>query len=516
MELHVLGAGLDVGRSCFILTIGKHRLLLDCGAHHSFDDHRRFPDFAALSPDILSSLTAILISHFHFDHVAALPLLTERLACPAPVYMTTPTRDLTRLLLADVVTTSASRGQHCPYSHDDVENSLSRALDLPVGRPIQLAPGLSVTAYDAGHALGATMLFIRAGERSLLYSGDYAARPDRHLRPARLPFGLCADVFVTEATYAAAARPPGDPAAALTAAVAAAVAKGGRVLVPVSAFGRVHAVCAALESAGGRTALRGVPLYLASGLASRALAVYSRHEKWTVPPVGASECAECSGGRRRRSRFADGEAVCPHGLLERLRPFTRNEHWDTVVHGPGPVVLFATPGSMSTGLSRDVLREWAGGRDNVVVVPGACFATAVAGNALTSIDGGPPVRCQLVNLALQCHVDGPEIVRMCHHVAAKSVVLVHGEKARTLKFRDVLTEELGVPCFAPPNGEVLKLDDDLFRTKSMKIKNEDRKGDVSMNEEHEEGLIRNEGLEEEGDIWANALREYERFIQEVG
>jgi integrator complex subunit 11 len=62
-----LGAGQDVGRSCLILTIGGKNIMLDCGMHMGYQDHRRFPDFAYISKsgNFNGVLDAVIISHFH-------------------------------------------------------------------------------------------------------------------------------------------------------------------------------------------------------------------------------------------------------------------------------------------------------------------------------------------------------------------------------------------------------------------------------------------------------------------
>lgn len=44
-----------------------------------------------------------------------------------------------------------------------------------------------VTAYRAGHVLGAAMFLIQIAGMRLLYTGDYSRLPDRHLSAADLP-----------------------------------------------------------------------------------------------------------------------------------------------------------------------------------------------------------------------------------------------------------------------------------------------------------------------------------------
>ena len=98
-----LGAGQDVGRSCILLTIGGRTIMLDCGVHMGLRDAERFPDFRAASPsgDLTSSISAVIVTHFHLDHCGALPILTEQWNYAGPVIMTFPTRALCPVMLED-------------------------------------------------------------------------------------------------------------------------------------------------------------------------------------------------------------------------------------------------------------------------------------------------------------------------------------------------------------------------------------------------------------------------------
>ncbi|XP_024025885.1 cleavage and polyadenylation specificity factor subunit 3-II, partial [Morus notabilis] len=89
----VLGAGQEVGKSCVVVSINGKRIMFDCGMHMGFLDHRRYPDFSLIPmPDKGSNfddaLDCIIITHFHLDHVGALPYFTEVCGYRGPIYMT--------------------------------------------------------------------------------------------------------------------------------------------------------------------------------------------------------------------------------------------------------------------------------------------------------------------------------------------------------------------------------------------------------------------------------------------
>lgn len=440
MRAQVLGGGCDVGRSCVVVSLeagAGPRVMFDCGAHPGFGDKNRFPDFG-LVPNLASSLSCVLISHYHIDHAAALPFLTEKLNVQVPVYMTAPTVEMTRLMLQDFVRTSHARNQYCPFSEHDIDTCLEKVrlirLDCPM--IVDGTPSISVTAHYAGHVLGAVMFSVAIDQHRVLYSGDYSMSADRHLRAARVPAYTRPHLFVTEATYCNTVRKGGryEQEESLMMAICEALENGGHVLVAVPALGRAQEVCAILAGHWVAFGLGDTPLYVAEGLASRANAVYDRFRDWCV----ASEQNGVDNDR-----------------MPSVRPFNRAHHWH-VVESTTPCILFATPGNLSTGLSLDIFREWCCDERNLVVVPGFCFSNTLVSKLLG--EDAAQIRCKLVNMSFSSHADASEIKKTIDLVQPRAVMLVHGEESKVLRFRKELTNELNIPIFAPKAIDFLNID----------------------------------------------------------
>lgn len=87
---NLAGAGQEVGKSCVVVTINGKRIMFDCGMHMGYLDHRRYPDFSLISNscDFTSSLSCVIITHFHLDHIGALPYFTQVCGYNGPIYMT--------------------------------------------------------------------------------------------------------------------------------------------------------------------------------------------------------------------------------------------------------------------------------------------------------------------------------------------------------------------------------------------------------------------------------------------
>ncbi len=88
-----LGSGRQVGRSCLLLQTPESRIMLDCGVDVA-SSTEPYPFLE--SPDFdINELDAVIISHAHLDHVGFLPYLFK-FGYRGPVYMTEPTRDISR------------------------------------------------------------------------------------------------------------------------------------------------------------------------------------------------------------------------------------------------------------------------------------------------------------------------------------------------------------------------------------------------------------------------------------
>ena len=100
-----------MGRSCLLLSLAGKRVLLDCGVNPGRDDASVLPEFSLLGPaaELTAALDVVIISHFHLDHIGALPHLTEVLGYRGPIVMTHPTKAIAPMLLRDFRKVSADR-----------------------------------------------------------------------------------------------------------------------------------------------------------------------------------------------------------------------------------------------------------------------------------------------------------------------------------------------------------------------------------------------------------------------
>jgi hypothetical protein len=70
---------------------------------------------------------------------------------------------------------------HARWVGDVVQRAV---VGLNVHQTVQVDEELEIRAYYAGHVLGAAMFYVRVGDQSVVYTGDYNMTPDRHLGAA--------------------------------------------------------------------------------------------------------------------------------------------------------------------------------------------------------------------------------------------------------------------------------------------------------------------------------------------
>ena len=282
-----LGSGQEVGRSCHIIEFRNIRIMCDIGIHPGYDGMNGLPYLDKVID--LSTIDILLVTHFHLDHVASLPYLTEHTNFRGKIYMTHPTKAVTRLLLGDYIRLLQIQQQHQKaknmdggdstehtadvlYTEKDLFNCLNKVTCIDYHTVITYQQNdtannntntgtvVSFYALNAGHVLGACMYYITiGGDRTVLYTGDYSMEDDRHLMAAELPFiqqttntttttsssttsaRTSTDVLICESTYGVqvhASRTERETR--FTTTIERIVTRGGKCLIPVFALGRAQ------------------------------------------------------------------------------------------------------------------------------------------------------------------------------------------------------------------------------------------------------------------------------------
>lgn len=285
MEITFLGATSTVTGSRYLVSAGRERLLIDCGLFQGLKQLRlRNREPFPVDP---RSISAVVLTHAHLDHSGYLPVLV-RDGFRGPVYCTPATADLLRILLLDSGHIQEEEAgyanrhgfsRHHPalplYTVRDAEAALELLVPVPMEATTLLGQGTSFTFHRAGHILGAAMVSLRHDRTSVLFSGDLGRPHDPLLGAPVKPWS--ADYLVMESTYGGKLHPQVDPLEELGRVIKQTAARGGAVVIPAFAVGRVQQVLYLLHRLIAEDRMRWLPIFLDSPMASRANQVFASH-----------------------------------------------------------------------------------------------------------------------------------------------------------------------------------------------------------------------------------------------
>jgi cleavage and polyadenylation specificity factor subunit 3 len=276
LEFTPLGSGQEVGRSCHILRYKNKTIMLDCGIHPAYTGIACLPFFDAIDA---AEIDIILVTHFHLDHIAALPYFLCHTNFTGKCYMTHPTKSIYKLILQDYIKVTSLSVEDQLYSEDDLLNSMAKITTINYHETITYQ-GIKFVAYNAGHVLGAAMFSIEIANVSILYTGDYSRKEDRHLMAAEIPDSK-PDILIIEATYGVQTlQPIQERERRFTEIVRDIVSvRRGKVLLPSFALGRAQELLLILDEywEKHKQTLASIPIYFASSLAKKCMAVYQTY-----------------------------------------------------------------------------------------------------------------------------------------------------------------------------------------------------------------------------------------------
>lgn len=288
MHVTFSGAAREVTGSCHLLTVGEHTVALDCGMFQGRRSEAREKN--ARLPIDPARLSAIVLSHAHIDHAGRLPLLTRN-GFTGTIWATAATRDLCAIMLVDSAHIQEKdaeflkrRGRDAAeplYTQADIGPLMQQMVGEPYGRTFTVTPGVKATFVDAGHILGSASVVLECTEgsttRRLIFSGDVGRWGLPIIRDPQPPRGG-AHLVIMESTYGdrdhAAVE---DMRGRLASIVTETAARGGRVLIPAFAVGRVQEIVYDLHALVRAGRMPPIPVYIDSPLATEATSVFAMH-----------------------------------------------------------------------------------------------------------------------------------------------------------------------------------------------------------------------------------------------
>ncbi|WP_172250974.1 MBL fold metallo-hydrolase [Saccharibacillus deserti] len=421
MKLQVWGGAGEHGRSCYRLVGERRRLLLDCGVKK--EDRGLYP---LLNPSEIPDLTSVFLSHAHEDHAMALPLLYKH-GYEGAIWTTRATAGQLHKGFDSWGHFVASRGGTLPYGPEHIKAMRFLYLEdcAPPCRWFEWAPSpgeepIRIMWGRTGHLSGSIWLRLQTEGRHIFFSGDYtresilleADSPAVSEENGNVPI---ADLSIVDNAYGTDDEAQEIKLERIRSEIRSVLENGGRVLLPVPAFGRSQDLLIwAFQSLAPyrvvveRTIWQGL-LYLIDD------------PLWLRPGVAAqirTLTQECSP----RLILVDNEA-------ERSEALRRE----------GPCLILTADGMLESAVSQAYVEHLAPDSDNLILLTGHASrgtrARMLLDNRL------PDVRCRVMHQFYKVHQGIGDVRLMLEEAPAAAVVLVHAPDVSTREVCRILQSE---------------------------------------------------------------------------
>ena len=451
MRLTFAGAADTVTGSRYLLDSGERQILLDCGLFQGFKKlrDRNWAAFPMRPRDI----DRVVLSHAHLDHSGYLPALV-RDGFRGSIVATEATRELCEILLRDSARLQEEEAEfanrhgyskHKParplYTSEDAERALGRIATIGFDEDFDLGDGLAARFLPAGHLLGAAIVRLQRGHRSLVFSGDLGRPDDLVMQAPRAVES--ADTLIVESTYGDRSHVDEDAEAVLGRVIRETAARGGTVLIPSFAVGRAQTLLYALYRLKERDEIPEIPVYLDSPMAVDATRLYHRF--------------------RRDHRLTPEQCS---GMYRAAKLITTPEESKRLAALRMPVVIVSASGMATGGRVLHHLKRILPDPANHVVfagfqAPGTRGAHLVGGAREVKIHGDwHPVRAGVTGLdGFSAHADADELMAWMRAFRSPpgQVYVTHGEPEAADRLRVRIESELGWRARVPEHLETVDL-----------------------------------------------------------
>ncbi len=465
IQLQFIGAARTVTGSMHLLQVNSKKILLDCGLYQgkrkiAFEINRTFDLFDPEEIDF------VILSHAHIDHAGNLPNLVKR-GFKGSIICTFATRDLATIMLRDsafiqqkdvefVNKKRKKQGKNLfepLYTEEDVRDTVNLFIGINYHREYEIAPGIVLTFFDAGHILGSAITFLKINDNGKIvhfgFSGDIGRNNLPILKdPEKIPD---VEYFICESTYGG--RFHKDTIfteQAIIEVIKKAYERKSKIIVPAFSVGRTQELVYLLNRLFIEKKVPQIPIYVDSPLSTNVTEIFRLHP----------ECYDLE-----ISRFMLNNDD-PFGF-EKLTYIREVEDSKRLNNLSGPHMIISASGMAEAGRILHHLRNNIENEKNIILIVGY-NAEHTLGRKIVerlpevNIFGDPyKLKSEVVVInSLSAHADSDELISYCKQYdksRMQNIFLVHGDYDQQEKFKGRLLETGFNSVSIPERGDVFTL-----------------------------------------------------------
>ena len=421
MNVKVLGAAREVGRSGFLIDCDGTNLLLDYGV--MFGRRGSPPQYPShVKPKDIDS---VIITHAHLDHSGYVPSLFVSGHCN--VYATPPTLELTQLLIEDML--KIEKNFH-PFDLPELNNMIKNTKEIGFREKIKRG-NATFELRSSGHVIGGGTVLVESDNKRVFYTGDIHPKGSRMLKEADLDIGKI-DLVITESTYSQTEQMPRKQSEdGLVEFANEVMDRKGILFVPAFSVERSQEIACVLRNAGFKHKV------IMDGMALKVNEIMFRYlEYLRDPKVFADSINRAVSIRNNRER--------KNALLE-------------------PCVVISPAGMLVGGNAVYYLQELAFDSKNGIALvsyqgDGTPGKKLLETGKVETRGRDLKVSAEVRQFEFSGHADKNELFNLIKNIEGNPKVLtVHGDDESCTKFAQEIHEKLGLEAFSPKVDELIKV-----------------------------------------------------------
>lgn len=465
MEIQFAGAAQTVTGSMHHIKTKSANFLLDCGLYQgkrkeAYEINKKFDLFDPREIDF------VILSHAHIDHSGNLPSLVKN-GFTGKIYSTFATRDLCTIMLLDTAHIQQKDVEFVNkrrkrqnqnlfeplYIEEDAKKTLLQFVGINYHHEQEIAEGITLTYYDAGHILGSSIVFLKIKEDGKIiylgFSGDLG-RPNLPILndPEKIPD---VDYWICESTYGGKSHEnPLDSEEQLARVISKGAARKAKIIIPAFSVGRTQEIVYALHRIFEKGTVERIPVYVDSPLAVNATNVFRLHP-------------ECFDSETSQYILKHED---PFGF-NRLNYITSVEESKALNSVNGPCVIISSSGMCEAGRILHHLANNIENPNSIILMVGYCAENTLGrklmdGEKKVNIFGeGYNVEAEVIVLeSFSAHADQNELISYCSKFDKNKMdefFIVHGEPDQQEIFKTHLESAGFKKITIPARGYVAEL-----------------------------------------------------------